>query len=124
MSTVAIHPTFRPTAARTARSTRTTTVGQLRLTRRGRVVVFLAGLLATLALAVYFGAGSVATQEQGETVLTEIHVVSQGQTLWQIADRIDDTGNTAAMVDRIEQMNGLETASLTIGQKLRVPVAR
>lgn len=115
MSAIAIHPTHnsRPTAD----------PGALRLTRRGRVVVFVAGLLAAFALAIVFGAGSVATQEPGDPVLTEMHTVSGGESLWMIADRIDDTGHTAEMVDRIEQMNGLESANLMVGQQLRVPVA-
>ena len=119
MSTIAIHPTYRPTRPAAA-----PTAGSLRLTRRGRAVVLLAGLLALLVAAVILGSGSVATQEKGaDTVLTEIHTVSGGETLWEIADRIDDTGSTAAMVDRIEEMNGLESANLAVGQELRVPVA-
>lgn len=117
MSTIAIHPSYTPARPRT------TAAAELRLTRRGRAVVFLVALVLLLAAAVAFGTGSVATQEPGEPVLTEMHLVSNGETLWAIADRIDDTGRTAAMVDRIEEMNGLETANLVVGQKLRVPVA-
>lgn len=118
MSTISIHPTYRPALRPAERET----PGELRLTRRGRLVVLLAGVLVMFALAVWAGAGSVATQERGEPMLTEVHTVAQGETLWQIADEIDDSGRTAEMVDTIEQMNGLETASLTIGQELRVPV--
>jgi hypothetical protein len=131
MSTIALHPPARSHARRRPRPTaeaRTATGGQLRLTRRGQVVVVLAGLLAALALAVAFGAGSAATQEQGTAVPTEIHVVTTGETLWAIAEDLDaavvsEYATTRDLVDRIEQMNGLETANLQIGQELRVPTA-
>ncbi len=131
MSTIALHPPVRGHAQRRTRPNaepRTTTGVQLRLTRRGQVVVVLAGLLAALAIAVAFGAGSVATQEQGTPVPTEIHVVTAGETLWAIAEDLDaavvsEYATTRDLVDRIEQMNALETANLQIGQELRVPTA-
>jgi hypothetical protein len=94
----------------------------LRLTRRGRLVVFVAGLLVVLALGVMWGSGSVATEERGvdQTLVVQ---VEPGDTLYDLAASITVDGDVNAMVERIEDLNHLETSMLYAGQKLRVPVA-
>jgi len=94
----------------------------LRLTRRGRLVVFVAGLLVVLALGVMWGSGSVATDERGvdQTLVVQ---VEPGDTLYDLAASITVDGDVNAMVERIEDLNHLETSMLYAGQKLRVPVA-
>lgn len=101
-----------PVASATARST-------VRLTRRGRLVVFLAGLLVVLAAAVALGATSVATDRPEQT---QVIMVGPGDTLWSIARAASTDGNTGAMVDHLEQLNHLDSAALQVGQRLRVPV--
>ena len=94
----------------------------LRLTRRGRLVVFTAGLLLVLALGVLWGSGSVATEQPGVGEQTLVVQVEPGDTLYDLAARITTDGDVNAMVERIEDLNRLETSMLYAGQKLRVPV--
>ena len=94
----------------------------LRLTRRGRLVVFTVGLLLVLALGVLWGAGSVATEQPGAGEPTLVVQVEPGDTLYDLAARITTDGDVNAMVERIEDLNRLESSMLYAGQKLRVPV--
>ena len=94
----------------------------LRLTRRGRLVVFTIGLLLVLALGVLWGAGSVATEQPGTSEPTLVVQVEPGDTLYDLAARITTDGDVNAMVERIEDLNRLESSMLYAGQKLRVPV--
>ena len=101
-------------------SPRTSTV---RLTRRGRLVVFTIGLLLVLALGVLWGSGSVATEQPGTAEPTLVVQVQPGDTLYDLAASITTDGDVNAMVERIEELNRLESSMLYAGQKLRVPVA-
>jgi LysM domain len=98
--------------------------GALRLTRRGRLVFFVAALMVVLALSVMFGGGSVATSEKGEASPTEVITVGQGDTLWAIASEIaGDTGerDVRTVMAHIEDLNGLDSTMLQAGQQLRIP---
>jgi len=95
----------------------------LALTRRGRLVVFATGLLLVLALFVLWGSGSVATEKSGAAEPTLVVQVQPGDTLYDLAASLTVDGDVNAMVERIEDLNRLETAMLYAGQKLRVPVA-
>ena len=125
MSTLVISPvrTFderplrRPTARAAAR-------GRVRLTRRGRLAVFLVALAAVLMAGVFLGAGSVATQERGESVPSSVVMVAPGETLWDIASRRTPTGDDVrnVMYD-IKRLNALGSSSVMAGQRIRVPAA-
>ncbi len=111
MSTITFSPqvSYRPSA--------------IRLTRRGRLVVFGIGVLLAFALGVWFAAGSVATHEAGVEQV-EVVTVAPGETLWDIAsDAAASTGSgsTGDMVARIQDMNSLDSSMLYAGQQLRVP---
>lgn len=97
--------------------------GTVRLTRRGRLVVFIVGLLLALALGVLWGSGSVATERPGTADPTLVVQVQPGDTLYDLAASVTTDGDVNAMVERIEDLNRLESAMLYAGQKLRVPVA-
>jgi len=118
-STYSRHPVT-PTAHRpTARPTPRT---EVRLTRRGRVVVFAACLLIVLGAAfVLLGGRSVATDKAGRPEPTTVVMVGYGDTLWDIADDAAADGHTAEMVDRIIRLNALDSGMVVAGQKLRVP---
>lgn len=90
----------------------------VRLTRRGRVVVLLAGLLVVLAAGVMFGASSVATDQAAET---ETIVIGGGETLWGVADEVAGDGSTSDMVAQIRELNDLDSGLVLAGQKLIVP---
>jgi hypothetical protein len=95
---------------------------QVRLTRRGRLTVFLASLVAVLAFGIALGAGSMASEEPGTPTPTRTVVVGPGDTLWGIAGELAADGEVRAMVDRIEGLNALDTAMVQSGQRLRVPL--
>lgn len=89
----------------------------LRLTRRGRIVVFVLGLVVAFLIAFLVAGGSVATDsaEPLETV-----TVGSGDTLWAIADERTD-GDVLEMIEHIKELNDLDGGSLQVGQSLRVP---
>ena len=91
----------------------------VRLTRRGRLVVFTIGLLVVLALGVMWGSGSVATERSG-TLLVQ---VAPGDTLYDIAARVTTDGDVNATVEQIEDLNRLDSTVIYAGQKLRVPTS-
>ncbi len=115
MSTLTIAPAFRPVAAPRPRPS------TVRLTRRGRVVVFLVSLVLALAIGVLVAAGSVATGEAGTPEPTRVMTVGAGDTLWGIASDLADDGDVREMMQRIERLNALESGMLSAGQRLVVP---
>ena len=116
MSTLSLSPAF---ALGTAAPLRRSSV---RLTRRGRLVVFLTSLFVVLAVAFALAGGAVGTNEAGELPPTQIVQVQPGDTLWGIASEIATDGEVRSVMNDIERLNALESAGLQAGQKLRVPV--
>jgi len=112
MSTLTLSPAFTP-----ARPT-----PSLRLTRRGRLVVFALGLLVALAVAVSFAGGSLAGGER-DLPATEIVVVGSDDTLWSIASAHSGDLDTREMISRIQQLNSLDGGIVVAGERLVVPVA-
>jgi hypothetical protein len=125
MSTITIHEVrLAPRVAVRRPATRELSRSSVRLTRRGRAAVLLAGLVIALVVGVVLGAGSVATEQPGTPEPTRIVMVGSGETLWDIAgDAALATGgdDVRAMVKRIERMNALESGMVRAGQRLRVP---
>ena len=93
----------------------------LRLTRRGRLVVALAAVVAVMSL---FAARedpavstSVVHHQQTSTI-----VVTPGETVWDIARTLTAGSDPRPMVARIESLNSLPDAgSIRVGQPLLVP---
>lgn len=94
----------------------------VRLTRRGRLVVLAAALIAVLAVGFFLASGSVATDEPGTPEPTRVVLVGAGDTLWGIASDLADDGDVRAMIDRISKLNALDSGMVVAGQKLVVPV--
>ena len=97
--------------------------GEVRLTRRGRFVVFVAALLFVLGAALFLGATSVATNHAGTDQPTEAVMVGEGDTLWAIASDLAPDGEVREMVATIKELNALDSAMLVAGQTLYVPVS-
>jgi Tfp pilus assembly protein FimV len=125
MSTATLAPRLAParrTAAPAAPTARRT--GQVRLTRRGRLVVFLFALAVVAAAALWLAAGSAASGDSAPTPAeVDVITVAPGDTLWDIAsDAAATTGDDVRdMMQRIEQLNALDGGTLYVGQDLRVP---
>lgn len=116
MSTMTFAPHQLPTVERVP-------TRSMRLTRRGRLVVFMFGVLLAFALGVWFAAGSVATKEAGVEQV-EVVTVAPGETLWDIAAdaaAVTGEGDVGDMVARIQDMNSLDSSMVYAGQDLRVP---
>ena len=118
MSTIAIHPTV--AFSRTAAATRP---AQMRLTRRGRILV---GTLVALPIIVgaYFiglGSSSAGADSVQSTVSFETVTVMPGDTLWSIAQSVAPNADAQAVIAAIEELNQLETLTVQPGQKLAIP---
>ena len=94
----------------------------VRLTRRGRLVLTLVMTSLIVAAFVVFGGASVATRDSGVAERVRVVEVEQGQTLWQIAASVAESGETGDMVYRIRELNSLAGSSLVEGQELAVPL--
>ncbi len=99
--------------------------GELRLTRRGRVVVvlvFLSLLLASLLALGGYSAASDASDARGEAQPTRTVVVGEGDTLWGIAAEVAVPGEVRTMVHDLQELNALPGPELVEGQRIAVPV--
>ena len=95
--------------------------GEVRLTRRGRLVVLLVALVIALGVGVALGGVSVASGEAGASDATRVVVVNEGDTLWGIAAGVADDGEVREMVSEIRDLNSLDSSVVMLGQKLHVP---
>lgn len=133
MSAIQMAPALRAAAPRVGRDAvrggagrRVAVPGQppapLRLTRRGRAVVWALG--AVLAFAV--GGAAVSAQADGpQSQAVEVRrvVVAAGDTLWGIAASVAGPGEDVRdVVLELKQLNRLPSGGLQAGQTIVVPV--
>lgn len=99
--------------------------GQVRLTRRGRVVVFLFAFVVVAGLAVAIAAGSAATREDGGAPAVDVVTVAPGETLWDIASDVAAAsgGDVRGAMAEIQDLNTLDGSLVFAGQQLRIPAA-
>ncbi|UUI73320.1 LysM peptidoglycan-binding domain-containing protein [Cellulomonas xiejunii] len=93
----------------------------LRLTRRGRAVVWVLGI----ALAGGVGGAAASAQADGPVAATEVRrvEVAPGQTLWGIAADVAAPGEDVRdVVLELMALNELPSAGLQAGQRIVVPV--
>ncbi len=120
MSSSVLGPLFHPVPAPVRRAR-----PGVRLTCRGRLVLRIAGVLVAgllVALAVLLGGGSALGGEQAGPSPVVQHVVSPGETLWQVAVRVAPREDPRDVVLRIVEANGLAGANVVAGTRLVVPV--
>lgn len=127
MSTVTLAPRVapvrRPTSVAGPAVRRPAARGQVRLTRRGRALVFLLALAAVALAAIWLAAGSAATRVDGGDPQVRLVTVAPGDTLWDIAsDAAATSGDDVRdMMDAIQQLNTIDGSVVYVGQELRVP---
>lgn len=100
----------------------------IRLTRRGRVVAGVLGLLAltaaVLVITLVASGGAQATNQGqtggGYTGMREI-VVQPGQTLWSIASAAEPSVDPRVVVQEIMSANAMTGTTISVGQLLWVP---
>lgn len=109
-------------------------VGPVHVTRRGRLAVTTAVAVAMLGAptaVLAAGSGSAPTAPVAPAVAAVApatpaaeHVVLPGETLWSVAEGVAAPGEDVRdVVLRLEQLNGLSTSSLQVGQTLVVAAA-
>ena len=95
----------------------------VRLTRRGRLAVFVSTVLMLGVLGVVLGSTTVATDEPGAPVPATMVVVEPGQTLWDLAAKANPDGDIRNTVDDIMRLNSIESAGgLQAGDTIAVPL--
>lgn len=96
--------------------------GGVRLTRRGRLVVWMAVLAVVCAGLVLVAAPAVSTGTAHHP-RTEVVVVAPGETLWDIAREMDPEEDPRSVVAEIAELNDVPDAgALRVGQPISVPV--
>jgi hypothetical protein len=96
--------------------------GPARLTRRGRLLVSLAALLVAVTGAVLLAGGGAALAGTDRPAVSHRQVTVQpGQTLWQIAERTAPGSDPRETVQRILDLNGLQTSEVQAGTALLLP---
>jgi hypothetical protein len=92
-----------------------------RLTRRGRVLTWVAGVV-TLGI-IAFGLAQGAQPATPTVVGTTTVTVAPGQTLWAVAQQVNPQADPRVTVQAIADVNGIEAGSaLPSGSTLTVPV--
>ncbi len=104
----------------------------LRLTRRGRLLMFgmpALALLASLVIGAFFLAGSLVNQAQASSdevqgVAAEEIRVDSGDTLWGVASEVASDQEIRVLIAQIAELNDLDSSELQPGQTLYIPVER
>ena len=93
----------------------------LRLTRRGRVVVVVLGLLLALGVST-IAARAVADGPVSAGVEVTRHVVLEGETMWGLAQKVAAPGQDVRdVVLELVRLNDLPSAGLMAGQEILLP---
>ena len=93
----------------------------VRLTRRARRLLGVVGSAGAVLFAVWIGS-VVGGADEGLVLVSDSSVVvHEGDTLWGVARSVAGDQDVRAVVDEIQQVNGLDDAALVPGQVLRLP---
>ena len=90
----------------------------VRLTRRGRVVLFCLLLAVAGALVTLVSAPGLAADEPGPAPVV---IVQPGDTLWDIATRHSGARGRDATIEEIRRLNHLDGYGVDAGQRLTLP---
>jgi len=109
-----------PAAARGSGVAQTLRRPRVRLTRRGRLTVFLT-VVAFSLLAVFGHAAASADAPHAPTPVS-VHVVVSGETLWGVARSVTPAGSDVRdTIIAIEHLNDLSGSDIAVGQQLLLP---
>jgi len=100
-----------------------TNAAPVRLTMRGRLVIFVGPMILALLVvaAGWLASSAVATDAELGSATTKV-VVAPGETLWQVAEEAAPSVDPRETVAVIMELNELSSASVQAGQSLLVPV--
>lgn len=105
----------------TAGSSAGAAAGTVRLTRRGRVVIFAVASMALSAAIISTGQFAGAADSAPSGPATSVVVVQSGESLWSIAQRVAPGADPRETVIRLRELNGLGNAIVVPGQSIVVP---
>ncbi|WP_298459672.1 LysM peptidoglycan-binding domain-containing protein [uncultured Cellulomonas sp.] len=96
--------------------------GELRLTPRGRRVVWTAAVL--LAGGALLTGGRAVAEAPAPAVPVDTYTVGSGESLWSIAAGFTDPGEDVRVtVDDLADLNNMASSELVAGQQILVPTA-
>lgn len=127
MAIAAPFPSVRATSVRPVRPVRPNRPRtHVRLTRRGRAVLFLAASAALAGMVIgsgqWAGAADGSVPQAGPSgPATAVVVVQPGDSLWAIAQAVAPGADPRETVLRLRELNGLGTAVVVPGQSIVVP---
>ena len=101
----------------------TPTACKLEEPRRRTGLLVALGVAVALAVAGLGVLGNLSAQANVPTETATVRV-GVGEGLWDVAARMAPDADRAAVVDRIKELNHLDSASVRPGQQLTVPVRR
>lgn len=83
-------------------------------------------LFIAAAIAAILGAGAGIADSTKQPMPTTVHVVSENETLWDIASaNTDDNTDVRLVIDKIIEINKLApNAAISPGQRLIIPVTK
>jgi len=96
----------------------------LRLTRRGRVVVWLMSVLVLAALVVagvLLAGGTAQASRPAKALPVQYHVLMPGETLWGLAAQLAPSADPRDVVAQIIELNSLTGAEVRAGTRLALP---
>jgi len=94
---------------------------RVRLTRRARRLAAVLTLAAGVALGSWLGPLLAGGGDDLRLAGVQSVVVQPGDTLWSIAAEVAGSGDVRDVVDRIQELNGIQGAVLIPGQVLELP---
>lgn len=94
----------------------------MRLTRRGRVLVWSLSLTFAVGVGVLLGQTAMADTPHDPQAVTE-YVVSGGETLWSIAVAHAPTKDPRDTIDAIKDLNQRLSGALDVGEVLYLPTS-
>jgi LysM domain len=99
---------------------------QVRLTRRGRLVVTAAAVLLVAALSVVLAGAAQALGHSGGQARPGTAAIAKvevrpGQNLWTLAEAYDPNADTRQVIQDIMQLNSMSTDQVQPGQILWMP---
>lgn len=106
---IALRPACEPAAGRRAR-----------LTRRGRLTLTLATACCVFAIGAVAASSSTTSARPAPTSAASV-VVAPGDTLWEVAVRVDPYADPRVTVARIIELNDLSGGHVRPGQTLQLP---
>lgn len=123
MATIALNPISHGTArSRTGADRGSQRRSTIRLTRRGRAVVFVAAAATAASFMTFVGDLAGASSAGGEAA-TGSYVVAPTDSLWSIAQEVAPGADARETVERIKDLNGMRSAVVFTGQELVVPLS-